>query len=73
VQLYSSLDLVFACERKIIGEFVEFIYALEYGPKGLAGIVLFNANCTEPVFSPFPKKKRRSVLSFSRKTQKTHT
>jgi len=36
--------------------------------------LLFNAGCDEQMFSPKPRKKfgRRSVLSFSRKTQKTH-
>jgi len=39
------------------------------------GCMLFNARCNEQVFSPKPWKKnwRRFVLSFSRKTQKTHT
>jgi len=37
------------------------------------GALLFNAACNEQVFSSNPLKKwRRFVLSFSRKTQKTH-
>jgi len=36
--------------------------------------VFFNAGCNEQLFSPKPWKYwRRSVLSFSRRTQKTHT
>jgi len=39
------------------------------------GAVLFNTGCNEQVFSPkcWKKNWRRLVLSFSRKTQKTHT